>query len=342
MSATATVDDVGAIHFPETITQVTPTLKLSVAHPIMPSLVPTNTAVVTDVRDHGLFVAGLIHAVAPESEIHLIRVLDEYGCGHLFTLNEALFRFIAQVEKDRRSLEGAIINLSLGVQKPRTDVQVTVQNNEVSTPTVEIQIDESLTVLVEDKIESLHAAVLLARDRGAVVVAAAGNDSYVGTKPLSPHLPAAYPSVIGVAASSIRRERACFSNWGDVSAPGGNGGSNEELRAKLIEHDTELDYFDCLPRTDKCVGECDDAMIGLTHYRHKGYAYWTGSSFSAPLVSGLAALILDAGASEPTCPLMSRWMPPNQVIEAIRCGTPTGDGVINVPATLFRCMPEPR
>jgi hypothetical protein len=341
--ATATEDNAGAIHFAEPIAYVTPTLELSVIHPPMDPLTPTNTAVLTDVRDHGLFVAGLIHAVAPESKIHLIRVLDENGCGGLFTLNEALFRFIAQMEKDRRTLEGVVINLSLGVQKPRTGLQVTVQSDAQPHEPMYVEIDESLTVLVTDTIESLYTAVLLAHDRGAVVVAAAGNDS-VEEKPSSPHFPAAYPSVIGVAANNIRRERACFSNWGDVSAPGGNGGLNEELSDELKNGMPESEFkgidVDCLPMHAKCVGECDDAVISLMQFRHEGYAYWSGTSFSAPLASGLAALVLDAGASRTICPcLPPKWVPPDRVLEAIRCGTCTGDGVINVPATLFRCMP---
>ncbi len=341
--AAATEDDAGALHFAESITHVTPMLELSVIHPPLDPLTPTNTAVITDVRDHGLFVAGLIHAVAPESKIHLIRVLDEYGCGELFTLNEALFRFIAQMEKDRRTLEGVVINLSLGVQKPRTDLQVTTQSDAQPDEPVYVEIDESLTVLVTDTIESLYTAVLLAHDRGAVVVAAAGNDS-VEEKPSSPHFPAAFPSVIGVAANNIRRERACFSNWGDVSAPGGNGGLNEELSDELKDRMPESEFkkidVDCLPTHAKCVGECDDAVISLMQFRHEGYAYWSGTSFAAPLASGLAALVLDAGASKTICPcLPQKWVPPDRVLEAIRCGTSTGDGVINVPATLFRCMP---
>jgi hypothetical protein len=341
--ANTTEDDVGALHFPKAIAYVTPTLELSVIHPPLHPLTPTNTAVITDVRDHGLFVAGLIHAIAPESKIHLIRVLDEYGCGELFTLNEALFRFIAQMEKDRRTLEGVVINLSLGVQKPRTDLQVTAQGDAQPHEPLYVEIDESLTVLVTDTIESLSTAVLLAHDRGAVVVAAAGNDS-VEEKPSSPHFPAAFPSVIGVAANNIRRERACFSNWGDVSAPGGNGGLNEELSDELKDRMPESEFkkidVGCLPTHAKCVGECDDAVISLMQFRHEGYAYWSGTSFAAPLASGLAALVLDAGASKTICPcLPQKWVPPDRVLEAIRCGTCTGDGVINVPATLFRCMP---
>jgi subtilisin family serine protease len=332
----------------------------------MVSLVSAYTTTVTaDIRDHGLFVASLIHAVAPESDIHLIRVLDQHGCGRLFNLNEALFRFVAEMEEDRGSLEGVVINLSLGVQKPRTDITVTPPNDEseveqgdeTALPPVNIQIDETLSVLVDDRVESLDAAVLLARARGALVVAAAGNDSFIEPKALSPQLPAAYPYVIGVSASNVSRERACFSNWGDVSAPGGDSGHNQELKEKLLKEledmgfaQEKLDYarehyFECLPRTDtdRCLdgsGGCDDFLIGLTHYGHRGYSYWNGTSFSTPLVSGLAALVFDAGVSKPICPLLSsRWVRPEQVFDAIRCGAPTPDGVINVPATLFRCMP---
>jgi subtilisin family serine protease len=270
----------------------------------------TDPATATNVNDHGLFVAGLIHAIAPESDIQLIRVLNEYGCGDLFTLNKALYQFIADMEAERGTLDGTVINLSLGVLKP-----------------------DSGEVLAEDTVESLRAAVLLAHSRGAVVVAAAGNDSYIEGKPLPPQIPARYPFVIGVAGSNVYRERACFSNWGDVSAPSGDSLSKEGPAYCKREVLTE------------CSGDCDEAVISLalspsTAGDATRYAYWRGTSFSAPLVSGLAALVFDAGVSRPTCPLKSpAWVHPDRVIEAIRCGTSTGDGVINVPATLFRCMP---
>jgi len=326
VSAMATEDSEGGIHFPETIAQVTPILKLSVSHPKMPDLEATYPATATNVNDHGLFVAGLIHAIAPQSDIRLIRVLNEYGCGDLFTLNEALYRFIADMEAERGTLDGTVINLSLGVLKPALDDAESTEQ-EITT------IDPSLEVLADDMVESLRAAVLLAHSRGAVVVAAAGNDSYIEGKPLPPQIPARYPFVIGVAGSNVYRERACFSNWGDVSAPSGDSPSEEGpgycKREVLAE----------------CSGDCDEAVISLALSPSAPgdatrYAYWRGTSFSAPLVSGLAALVLDAGASRSTCPLISpTWVHPDRVIEAIRCGASTGDGVINMPATLFRCMP---
>jgi subtilisin family serine protease len=280
-------------------------------------LTATNPMTATDVRDHGLFVAGLIHAVAPDSDIRLIRVLNEYGCGDLFTLNKALYRFIAEMEAERGTLDGTVINLSLGVLKPALEDAESMEQETIT-------IDPSLEVLAEDTVESLRAAVLLAHSQGAVVVAAAGNDSYVEGKPLPPQLPAEYPFVIGVAGSNVYRDRACFSNWGDVSAPSGDARSDEMPGP-------------CEPKAIECSGDCAEAVISLVRSPDMDYAYWRGTSFSAPLASGLAALVLDAGASRCICG--SRWVHPNEVFEAIRCGASLGDGVINVPATLFRCIP---
>jgi subtilisin family serine protease len=153
---------------------------------------------------------------------------------------------------------------------------------------------------------------------------------------LSPHLPAAYPSVIGVAASNTSRERSCFSNWADVSAPGGEGGLGE---VPDLSTDELFDTIpsSCAPVSNECKGNCPNALISMSTSSPTGYAYWTGTSFSTPLVSGLAALIFDAGVSENLCG--TDWVSPNAVFEAIRCGAPTPDGVINVPATLFRCLP---
>ncbi len=69
---------------------------------------------------------------------------------------------------------------------------------------------------------------------------------------------------------------------------------------------------------------------------NNGYIFWSGSSFSTPLVSGLAALVIGpaAGVYRPT-----------EVENLILCCcTPTSDpylgaGVINVPRTLLECMP---
>lgn len=198
-----------------------------------------------------------------------------------------------------------------------------------------MEVDLETTVLAQDTIESLQAAVGLAHSRGIVVVAAAGNDSYVGTQALSPHLSAAYPSAIGVAASNVRRERACFSNWGDVSAPGGDGGPNPGLQ-KTLESRLPAGRSvpgHCLPSADLCQGKCDDALISLGLTSETKYYYWSGTSFSTPLVSGLAALVLDPSTKPRS------WLPVDDVFGAIRCGAPTGDGVINAPATLFRCLP---
>jgi hypothetical protein len=315
----------GELRRPESVAWVTPTLSLTTAYPTMTVLTASVPPTTPDVRDHGLYVAGLVHAVAPESDIRLTRILNEYGCGSLFTLNEALYRFVAEVETDLSTLEGAVINLSLGVHKP-------VGMDEAEPPPPERQVqgggvaqtddvalqeaEEPPELLAEDTIESLQAAVFLAHSRGVVVVAAAGNDSYLEDKPLPPQLPAAYPFVVGVGGSNVMRQRSCFSNWGDVSAPGGDGGLDEKSWRR------------CMPQADQCSGDCDAALISLALSSPTGYAYWSGSSFSAPLVSGLAALVLEAGASGA-----------DQVFDAIRCGAPTPDGVINVPATVFRCIP---
>jgi len=69
-----------------------------------------------------------------------------------------------------------------------------------------------------DSSQVLADAVAYARAKGALVVAAAGNDGVD-----VPSYPAALPGVIGVAATDVNDARAGFSNFGsyvDVSAPG--------------------------------------------------------------------------------------------------------------------------
>ncbi len=101
---------------------------------------------------------------------------------------------------------------------------------------------------------SLEQAMQYANSKGAVVVAAAGNDAESGNAPL---YPAAYPEAIAVAAVDSSLARASFSQYGayvDLAAPGVN-------------------------------------ILSSWSSSDASYAYASGTSMAAPFVSAAAALV---------------------------------------------------
>lgn len=211
-----------------------------------------------DVRDHGVFGASLVDIIAPESEIRFYRVLDQSNRGDLYTLLRALETLFQTWEAE--NTPPLVINMSLGIHPPPDS-----------------QAEADLAIL-ENILRSFY-------DRGAVIVAAAGNDSAersrMGMEPAPMQYPAAYDFVIGVGASNARNEMACFSNHADILAPGGDNDANCML----------------------AVNECASGGIGSTSCvvgyvytpPNAHYAYWNGTSFAAPLVSGVAALLMGDG-----------------------------------------------
>jgi thermitase len=102
-----------------------------------------------------------------------------------------------------------------------------------------------------------QSAVDYAAGRGSLVIAAAGNDG--GS---APHYPAAFSNALGVAATGNDDHITGFSSWGaswvDLAAPG------ERI-------------WTTLPVAGSTIGT--------------EYGYVDGTSFSAPVVAGIAALI---------------------------------------------------
>jgi hypothetical protein len=161
-------------------------------HPAFPALnypIPLDQP---EVPEHGLFVAGLAHGVAPLSQIHLYKVLNRYALGDLFTLSSAVFDFVNRVMG-----QPGVINLSLGVLCPEHGVG-------------DMPPGANLLELV----------LAYAHCLGFQIVAAAGNDSFGKIAPLGLSFPASLPFVHSAGASDIAGSRACFSNEG-TAADGG-------------------------------------------------------------------------------------------------------------------------
>lgn len=203
---------------------------------------------------HGTLIASLVRQLAPDARIVLLEALNRHGFTTGSNLTEAmdylLFLRAAKVtDNSRRRLveDNLVINLSLGISRSLSE---------------------------EAEAIYLLEACDRACDAGAVIVAAAGNDSYY-LHSRNPEEPAAYGyynddygafrQVIAVSATNGKPgETALYSNQGNLGAPG-------------------LDLL--MDTGDSKVKEGDR------------FIYWAGTSFATPLVAGAAALLLSAGVA---------------------------------------------
>jgi subtilisin family serine protease len=205
-----------------------------------------------DENGHGTHVAGIAGAItnngvgvagtAPGAKILPVRVLDAEGSGATDQVADGI-RYAADHGAD-------VINLSLGFLSG---------------------VGEVVNLLGD--LDPVHEAVDHAHSKGAVVIAAAGNDAF----PLCAQ-PASHPNVLCVGATDSRDLKSWFSNF-DVTmsrrfivAPGG-----ESLTC-------DGDVFSTYLRSAESA--CSE---------EPGYDALAGTSMATPFVSGVAALLSSKG-----------------------------------------------
>jgi subtilisin family serine protease len=205
---------------------------------------------------HGTHVTGLVALAAPGAQIMPVRALDADGMGNVWVLAEALL-YAVDPDRNPGTDDGArVINLSLGTIN-RTDILRAAVG--LATCAIVDAAAEELGLPVAPDIDITDPGYDDDKDRcgnfkGAVVIAAAGNDASKRVRQ--------YPAAAGVygmlsiGASDATGSIASFSNYGswvDILAPGS-------------------DITSFVPGG--------------------GYATWSGTSMAAPLVAGTAALLI--------------------------------------------------
>jgi len=233
--------------------------------------------------DHGVFVAGIIRALAPKAKLHLIEVLNPYGLGSIETIALGLQRLMNRSPDQPRLL----VNCSLVIEIPPADLLAALQAQDPIWQEFDAQT-------LQESSEILRVICQELRSQGVFLFAAAGNDgdpnadkdNDPNTIPHpKPHYPAAFASVTGVAALQADDSPAPYSDVCDdppvegMAVFGGNvdptSNENADPSRGMLGVFTSLQYPD---------GRLNE----------NGWARWAGTSFATPALTGAVAALIGA------------------------------------------------
>ncbi|MEV0642513.1 S8/S53 family peptidase [Streptomyces sp. NPDC050619] len=220
---------------------------------------------------HGTFIAGLLAAVAPNTDVTVDNALTDAGAILESDFGVRLFEAV-----DQHGWPD-LISLSAGTSNGRTDGL--------------LGVDAFMREL---------------RTQRTLLVAAAGNNSSA-----TPFWPAAYAALpdyenVVLSVGALRGDGehgACFSNhgpWVNAYAPG------ERLTSALTGFDTPVPYvyqhstyddcrygftYQCTCQSPRHTGALSEANGSAKpdQVMFEGFAHWSGTSFATPVVAGMIA-----------------------------------------------------
>ncbi len=263
------------------------------------------------VPDHGLFITGIIRDLAPGAQIECVRLLNDFGVNTLSTLVQALEVIQNRMSTGDLQDKPVVINLSF---------VITPYDEQFKDLKLRTKDDSQKDIDLRKALKAIKSLV----KSGAVFVASAGNDSNspeMKKRRMGPRHPAAFPEVVSVAAVIGDQETAAlYSNCATspkqpngiatyggsiatrVPPPQPTGLPVEPIPTSCMTGAKDIDAligvytFPTYPRLvdpspDKGVpGDCNASYSAPKPDDY--WAYWSGTSFSAPIISALVARIL--------------------------------------------------
>ncbi|GHO84144.1 S8 family serine peptidase [Dictyobacter formicarum] len=238
--------------------------------------------------DHGLFVSGIIRDLAPRARIRLVRALNDFGGSDLYSL----FAILTDLEHELISgtIRRLVINLSLTVLPDFLRLPY-LWFQDRQWPTAQLLGAQNVLTSLEEGLRLLFDSLFA---HGALIVAAAGNDSYQafrkGLPPRPPRAPARYSSTLSVTSVNSNFLPSQFANAANLPADtSGVATFGGDSAGVLDQHG--------LP--DAVRGLFISPTFPGGESNLTGWADWSGSSFSTAMISALGAHLLAQGWSAP-------------------------------------------